>query len=163
MIRIIDKDGNLLPDPFLDISSLVKTDFLEQGLLGLAFHPDYAKTGLFYVYYVDYQTNGDTVLAEFHVSKRWRFSGRRRILGRRAQHSNACHGDDRKQAQQLHESRTRHADSSNRWRIPPERRISPPPHARGRTEQNATNDVRTTLLFNWQHRNQFHVPSPRPA
>jgi glucose/arabinose dehydrogenase/uncharacterized cupredoxin-like copper-binding protein len=69
MIRIIDKDGNLLPDPFLDISSLVKTDFLEQGLLGLAFHPDYAKTGLFYVYYVDYQTNGDTVLAEFHVSK----------------------------------------------------------------------------------------------
>jgi glucose/arabinose dehydrogenase/uncharacterized cupredoxin-like copper-binding protein len=69
MIRIVDKDGKLLPDPFLDISSLVKTDFLEQGLLGLAFHPDYAKNGLFYVYYSDYQTNGDTVLAEFHVSK----------------------------------------------------------------------------------------------
>jgi len=69
MIRIVDKDGKLLPDPFLDISALVKTDFLEQGLLGLAFHPDYAKNGLFYVYYSDYQTNGDTVLAEFHVSK----------------------------------------------------------------------------------------------
>ena len=36
-IRIVDKDGNLLPDPFLDIQTLVKTDFLEQGLLGLAF------------------------------------------------------------------------------------------------------------------------------
>ena len=69
LIRIVDKDGNLLPDPFLDISSLVKTDFLEQGLLGLAFHPGYAQSGLFYVYYSDYLTNGDTVLAEFHVSK----------------------------------------------------------------------------------------------
>ncbi len=68
MIRVIDKDGNLLPDPYLDISALVKTDFLEQGLLGLAFHPEYATNGLFYVYYSDYQTNGDTVLAEFHVS-----------------------------------------------------------------------------------------------
>jgi glucose/arabinose dehydrogenase/plastocyanin len=68
MIRVIDKDNNLLPDPFLDISALVKTDFLEQGLLGLAFHPDYTTNGLFYVYYSDYLTNGDTVLAEFHVS-----------------------------------------------------------------------------------------------
>jgi len=69
LIRIVDKDGKLLPGPFLDIQSMVKTDFLEQGLLGLAFHPDYAKTGLFYIYYSDYLTNGNTVLAEFHVSK----------------------------------------------------------------------------------------------
>ena len=68
LIRIIDKDGNLLPDPFLDISDRVKTDFLEQGLLGLAFHPDFAQNGLFYVYYNDYQTVGDDTLAEFHVS-----------------------------------------------------------------------------------------------
>ncbi len=68
-IRIIDKDGKLLPDPFLDIQSLVKTDFLEQGLLGLAFSPDYKTNGLFYVDYVDYLTNGDVVIAEFHVSK----------------------------------------------------------------------------------------------
>jgi len=67
-IRIIDKDGKLLPDPFLDISSSVKTDFLEQGLLGLAFHPNFAESGLFYVYYADFRTT-DTVLAEFHVSK----------------------------------------------------------------------------------------------
>ena len=68
MIRIVDKDGNLLPDPFLDISDRVKTDFLEQGLLGLAFHPDFANNGLFYVYYNDYQTTGDNMLVEFHVS-----------------------------------------------------------------------------------------------
>jgi glucose/arabinose dehydrogenase len=68
-IRILDKDGNLLPDPFLDIQNLVKTDFLEQGLLGLAFHPDYNDNGLFYVYYSDYQTNGDVVLSEYHVSQ----------------------------------------------------------------------------------------------
>lgn len=68
-IRIVDQDGNLLPDPFLDISNLVKTDFLEQGLLGVAFHPDYKTNGLFYVYYSDYQTNGDVVLSEYQVSK----------------------------------------------------------------------------------------------
>src|SRR4029079_15660762 len=33
-IRIIDKDGTLLEQPFLDIQDAVKTDFLEQGLLG---------------------------------------------------------------------------------------------------------------------------------
>lgn len=67
-ILIVDKSGQLLPDPFLDISNLVKTDFLEQGLLGLAFHPKYKDNGLFYVYYSDFRTNGDVVLAEFHVS-----------------------------------------------------------------------------------------------
>ena len=67
-VRIVDKDGNLLPDPFLDIQTLVKTDFLEQGLLGLAFSPDYKTNGLFYVYYSDYQTNGDVTLSEYKVS-----------------------------------------------------------------------------------------------
>lgn len=68
-IRIVDKDGTLLPDPFLDISDEVKTDFLEQGLLGLAFSPDYKSNGLFYVYYSDFRTNGDVFLAEYSVSK----------------------------------------------------------------------------------------------
>ena len=39
-IRIIDKDGKLLEQPFLDIQDAVKTDFLEQGLLGVAFQPE---------------------------------------------------------------------------------------------------------------------------
>jgi glucose/arabinose dehydrogenase/uncharacterized cupredoxin-like copper-binding protein len=68
-VRILDQNGSLLPDPFLDIQTLVKTDFLEQGLLGLAFHPDYTSNGLFYVYYADYRTNGDAVLSEYRVSR----------------------------------------------------------------------------------------------
>jgi glucose/arabinose dehydrogenase len=42
--------GRKLPTPFLDISDKV-TSGGEQGLLGLAFAPDYARSGLFYVYY----------------------------------------------------------------------------------------------------------------
>jgi glucose/arabinose dehydrogenase/plastocyanin len=69
-IRIIDADGNLLPDPFLDLSGGfgVKTDFLEQGLLGLAFHPDYANNGRFFIYYADFVTNGSLRIVEYHVS-----------------------------------------------------------------------------------------------
>ena len=44
------RDGKTLSKPFLDISSRV-TAGGEQGLLGLAFSPDYAKSGLFYVYF----------------------------------------------------------------------------------------------------------------
>ena len=37
---------------FLDIGSLVQTGFNEQGLLSMAFAPDYSTSGLFYVFYV---------------------------------------------------------------------------------------------------------------
>jgi glucose/arabinose dehydrogenase len=67
-VRILDANGELLADPFLDVSNTVKTDFLEQGLLGLAFHPDYANNGRFFVYYSDYSTNGAHTLAEYAVS-----------------------------------------------------------------------------------------------
>ena len=50
-IRVI-RDGRILRTPFLDISSRV-TCCGEQGLLSLAFAPDYARTGRFYVYYTD--------------------------------------------------------------------------------------------------------------
>jgi glucose/arabinose dehydrogenase len=46
-IRILI-NGTILPMPFLDISGLVSCCG-EQGLLGLAFHPDYAANGFFYV------------------------------------------------------------------------------------------------------------------
>ena len=55
----------LLPTPFLDISSLVSCCG-EQGLLGLAFHPHYASNGFFYVNYTN--TVGDTVIARYTVS-----------------------------------------------------------------------------------------------
>lgn len=55
-IRIV-KDGQLLPQPFLDISSRVSSGG-ERGLLGLAFHPLYTDNGFFYVNYTD--NSGDT-------------------------------------------------------------------------------------------------------
>ena len=66
-VRII-QDGQVVEEPFLDISSEVKTDFLEQGLLGMAFHPDYENNGRFFVFYSDYRTQGDHFLVEYAVS-----------------------------------------------------------------------------------------------
>jgi glucose/arabinose dehydrogenase len=67
-VRILTPEGELLETPFLDLFNSVKTDFLEQGLLGIAFHPDYANNGRFFVYYSDYLTNGAHTLAEYSVS-----------------------------------------------------------------------------------------------
>ena len=67
-IRIVDEDGQLVEEPFLDIQDAVKTDFLEQGLLGLAFPPDYADSGFFYVYYTDYATNGNIRIVRYEVT-----------------------------------------------------------------------------------------------
>jgi glucose/arabinose dehydrogenase len=50
-IRIVDAGGALLSTAFLDIASRVDSTGSEQGLLGLAFHPNYAVNGYFYVYY----------------------------------------------------------------------------------------------------------------
>jgi glucose/arabinose dehydrogenase len=52
---------------FLDIHTMIKTSGGEQGLLGLAFHPNYASNGLFYVNYTR-KSDGDTVVAEFKRS-----------------------------------------------------------------------------------------------
>lgn len=56
---------------FLDLSEKVTWDansggYTERGLLGLAFAPDYAESGLFYVNYTD--RNGASVLARYRVS-----------------------------------------------------------------------------------------------
>ncbi len=52
--------GSALATPFLDISSKVATDG-ERGLLGLAFDPNYATNGRFYVDYIDKATNNTVV------------------------------------------------------------------------------------------------------
>lgn len=52
-IQIV-QDGALLPTPFLDIAAKVVSlnpNYDERGLLGMAFHPNYAGNGKFYVYY----------------------------------------------------------------------------------------------------------------
>jgi glucose/arabinose dehydrogenase len=63
-IRIIRNEA-LVPTPFLDISGKVSNGS-EQGLLGLAFHPQYAANGLFVVNYTN--TSGDTRVSLFRVS-----------------------------------------------------------------------------------------------
>ena len=63
IVRIWDGDS-LLPTPFLDISSLTSFGF-EQGLLSIAFHPDYENNGYFFVYYSDIGT--DPVIARYEV------------------------------------------------------------------------------------------------
>ncbi len=62
LIRII-QDERLLDAPFLDITDRVGSRGSEQGLLGLAFSPDYEQNGYFYVNYTD--QNGNTVVSRF--------------------------------------------------------------------------------------------------
>ena len=60
-VRVI-VEGRLRARPFLDIRSLV-LDGGEQGMLGLAFSPNYAKNRHFYVDYTD--RNGDARIVEY--------------------------------------------------------------------------------------------------
>jgi len=63
-IRIV-RGGTVVGTPFLDVSSKISTGG-ERGLLGLAFHPQYASNGRFYVNYTD--RSGDTHISEFRAS-----------------------------------------------------------------------------------------------
>jgi len=65
-IRVLT-NGQLRESPFLDITSQVLSTGNEQGLLSLAFHPNYASNGLFFVNYTR-QSDGATVIARYHVS-----------------------------------------------------------------------------------------------
>ena len=62
----IVSDGKALSRPFIDLSDRVTRRSSEQGLLGLAFHPNYSVNGQFFVHYSD--KNGDTVVMGFVVS-----------------------------------------------------------------------------------------------
>lgn len=66
-IRLIE-NGQLLDRPFLDITGKVQNAGNEQGLLGLAFHPDYATNGQFFVDYTR-QPDGATVIERYTVSR----------------------------------------------------------------------------------------------
>ena len=63
-IQIIENDA-LAGKPFLDIHDLVSAGS-EQGLLGMAFHPNYSSNGLLYVSYTD--DSGDSRIVEYEVS-----------------------------------------------------------------------------------------------
>src|SRR5688572_9126961 len=64
-IRIV-KGDQVLPTPFLDISSRIRSSGNEQGLLGLAFHPRYVENGRFFVGYTD--TAGRNTVERYQVS-----------------------------------------------------------------------------------------------
>jgi len=60
------EDSLLAEDPFLDLSAVVGSEGVEQGLVGLAFHPQYAENGRFFVYFTN--RAGDSRLVEYRVS-----------------------------------------------------------------------------------------------
>jgi glucose/arabinose dehydrogenase len=66
-VRVI-KDGVLLPTPFLDVDSQIPDVelFDERGLVGLAFHPNYATNGFFYIVY--YTNNDRSLIVRYTVS-----------------------------------------------------------------------------------------------
>lgn len=64
-IRVI-REGSVLEEPFLDIQSKVVSSGLEQGLLSVAFHPQYVENGRFYVNYTDRE--GATIVSSYQVS-----------------------------------------------------------------------------------------------
>jgi hypothetical protein len=54
LIRVIDAANHLMAQPFLDIRSKItplSPGYDERGLLGLAFHPEFARNGRFFVFY----------------------------------------------------------------------------------------------------------------
>ncbi len=78
-IYILSDDGSRVEEPFLDVSDRMvplNDGYDERGLLGMAFHPDYADNGLFYVYYSAPLREGSlaamnhtAVVSEFQVSE----------------------------------------------------------------------------------------------
>ncbi len=64
-ILLVQPDGSV--STFLDITDRVLAGGIEQGLLGLAFHPDYASNGRLFVYFTD-RPDGNRQLSEFSVS-----------------------------------------------------------------------------------------------
>jgi glucose/arabinose dehydrogenase len=64
VISVLNDDASL--SPFLDLRDRVNSGGIEQGLLGMAFHPDFAANGRFFVYY--YRLGAEqTRLSEFIV------------------------------------------------------------------------------------------------
>ncbi len=66
LIRILNANGTKNTIPFLNVSGLISTSGGEEGLLGLAFHPNYKNNRLFYLNYTN--TSGNTVIAQYSVN-----------------------------------------------------------------------------------------------
>ena len=67
-VRVVEPDGSIADDPFLDVGDRITTGSIEQGLLGFTFHPDYPTDPRVFAYYsvpsndahlVSYEVAGD--------------------------------------------------------------------------------------------------------
>lgn len=75
-VSVLDPGATAVrPTPFFDIPQCqntpapnlcVRTDY-ENGLMGMAFHPDYETNGFFFIHYID--RNDDSVFARVRVSQ----------------------------------------------------------------------------------------------
>jgi hypothetical protein len=66
IIRVL-QPGASAPTAFLDVRAKLTSGGLEQGLLGLAFHPRYAANGRFFIFYTR-AGDGALVISQFSVS-----------------------------------------------------------------------------------------------
>lgn len=72
-IKVVAEDGKVQEEPFLDLTKInplgsdVQTGFVEQGLYSVAFHPDFANNGHFFVHYASLPFNGDGVIVRFTI------------------------------------------------------------------------------------------------
>ncbi|MGQ0662040.1 MAG: PQQ-dependent sugar dehydrogenase [Pseudomonadota bacterium] len=74
-IKIVTKEGRVLPETFLDLTktnplgSEVQTGFVEQGLWSVAFHPRFRDNGYFFVHYASLPFNGASIIARYTVDR----------------------------------------------------------------------------------------------
>jgi glucose/arabinose dehydrogenase len=74
-IRLVNRDGTVQQDPFLDLTNFnplgtdVQTGFVEQGLYSVAFHPRFRENGYFFVHYASLPFNGDGVILRLQVDR----------------------------------------------------------------------------------------------
>ena len=72
-VMAVAPDGSVQLEPFLDLTNInplgndVQTGFVEQGLYAIAFHPNFAENGYFYVHYASLPFNGDGMIVRFQV------------------------------------------------------------------------------------------------
>ncbi|MBP7185026.1 MAG: PQQ-dependent sugar dehydrogenase [Saprospiraceae bacterium] len=66
IVKIVNLNGTVNSTPFLDIQSIVNDGTNEQGLLGIAFDPNYDHNGYFYLNYSK-NVSGNTIISRFSV------------------------------------------------------------------------------------------------
>ncbi|MFM9849155.1 MAG: PQQ-dependent sugar dehydrogenase [Hyphomicrobiaceae bacterium] len=73
-VKVVGKDGKVLPKPFLDLTKTnplgteVQTGFVEQGLWSIAFHPKFRENGYVYVHFASLPFNGASIIARYTVA-----------------------------------------------------------------------------------------------